>query len=61
MKKGGKSEDDGSGISTPFNVSRGAHVTKDLNWETDDPEKVVALTTQLGKGCEAEIKLENAA
>jgi hypothetical protein len=42
--------DDGSGISTPYNVKRTTHVTPDFNWEFAEPAEVFTVTSQIGKG-----------
>lgn len=45
-----KQKDDGSGISSPFNVQNVLTVTENLDWETDNPEEIFQVKQELGKG-----------
>jgi len=45
-----KEKEKESGIGAPYNFKTGAHVTKDLQWETNDPTEIFELKEQLGKG-----------
>eukprot|EP01114_Cavostelium_apophysatum_P020710 TRINITY_DN701_c0_g1_i1.p1 TRINITY_DN701_c0_g1~~TRINITY_DN701_c0_g1_i1.p1 ORF type:complete len:358 (+),score=89.20 TRINITY_DN701_c0_g1_i1:20-1093(+) len=42
--------DDGSGISTPYDVKHNLRVGTDLNWDASSPEDVFTIEKQIGKG-----------
>jgi len=49
-KKLAKSEEDGSGISSPYDIQKTVSMGIDLNWSADSPEDIFTVQGQLGRG-----------